>query len=137
MRTGGATRPGAVLGCTLALVLVTGGLCTGCGSSGSGKRTTAGGTTSAAPSATPPEALCTRVVSYWSRKVLDSDTYGDYQTMGLSNGQYDILRDVVDAARALKKRQGAEAADELIGRRAREGCRSWYRTGGPSNGPWQ
>src|SRR5438128_583990 len=108
MKTAGATRPGAVLSRALALVLATGGLCTGCGTSGSGHRTAAESTTSTAPSATPPEELCTRVVSYWSRKVLDSNTYGDYQTMGLSNGQYDILRNVVDAARPVKKHQGAQ-----------------------------
>ncbi|MGY6022323.1 hypothetical protein [Streptomyces spinosirectus] len=136
MRTGGAARPTAVVGCGLALVLVASGACTGCGSPGSGSRTAAR-TASAAPSATAPDVLCARVVTYWSRKVLDSHTYGDYQTMGLSNGQYDILRNVVDAARATKKRQGAAAADQLIVRRARQGCRDWYRTGGPSNGPWQ
>ena len=137
MRTGGAARPTAVAGCGLALVLVASGACAGCGSSDSGSRTAAARTASAAPSATAPEALCARVVTYWSRKVLDSHTYGDYQTMGLSNGQYDILRNVVDAARATKKRQGATAADQLIVRRARQGCQDWYRTGGPSNGPWQ
>jgi hypothetical protein len=135
MRTGGATRPSAVLGCGLALVLVTVELCTGC--AGSGSRT-AEHTATATPSASTTSLtdLCTKVVAHWSRKVLDSHTYGDYQTMGLSNGQYDILRKVVDEARAVRKAQGAEAADELIGRRSREGCRDWYRTGGPSNGPW-
>jgi hypothetical protein len=136
MKTGGATRPAAVLGCGLALVLVTGTACTGCDSSDSGSRAGAGRTASATPSATSPEELCARVVTYWSRKVLDSDTYGDYQTMGLSNGQYEILRDVVDTARITKKRRGAPAADRAIVRGAREGCRDWYRTGGPSNGPW-
>lgn len=127
-------------GLALVLVLVTGALVTGCGESGSAKGTAAKGTaakSTASASPTPPEALCARIVAYWSRKVLDDDTYGDYQSMGLSNGQYEILRDVVDAARAEKKRQGAEAADELIDREAREGCTDWYRTGGPSNGPWQ
>ncbi|MFJ9540716.1 hypothetical protein ACIRPX_26075 [Streptomyces sp. NPDC101225] len=137
MRTGGAARPTTVVGCGPALVLVAGGACAGCGSPDSGSRATAARGVSATPSATTPEALCARVVTYWSRKVLDSHTYGDYQTMGLSNGQYDILRKVVDAARAAKKRQGAAAADELIVRQVRQGCRDWYRTGGPSNGPWQ
>jgi hypothetical protein len=129
---------GLVLGCGLALVLVTGGLCAGCGDSGSASGSAAGRTTSPTPAATTtsPEDLCTRVVAHWSREVLDSHSYGDYQTMGLSNGQYDILREVVDAARVEKKRHGARAADELIGREARAGCRDWYRTGGPSNGPW-
>ncbi|MGW2237299.1 hypothetical protein [Streptomyces sp. NPDC001759] len=138
MRTGGATRPGLALGCGLAVVLVTGGLCAGCGGSGSAGGSAAGRTTSSTPTPaiTSPEDLCTRVVAHWSREVLDSGTYGDYQTMGLSNGQYDILREVVDSARAEKKAHGARAADELIGREARAGCRDWYRTGGPSNGPW-
>lgn len=137
MRTGGASRPAAVAGCWLALVLVTSGACAGCGSPASGRPAAAPRTASAAPSATRSEALCARVVTYWSRKVLDGHTYGDYQTMGLSNGQYDLLRDVVGAARVTRKRQGAAAADRLIVRRARQGCRDWYRTGGPSNGPWQ
>ncbi|MFR0351951.1 hypothetical protein [Streptomyces sediminimaris] len=137
MRTGGTGRPTAVAGGWLALVLAVSGACAGCGAPDSGSRAAAARTASAAPSATPPEALCARVVTYWSRKVLDGHTYGDYQTMGLSNGQYDILRDAVDAARDAKRRRGAAAADRLIVRRARQGCRDWYRTGGPSNGPWQ
>ncbi|GHJ98243.1 hypothetical protein SY2F82_00410 [Streptomyces sp. Y2F8-2] len=80
--------------------------------------------------------MCTRVVAYWSRKVLDTHTYGDYQSMGLSNGQCGILRTVVDAARAEKRLQGPEAARKLIDRQSREGCAAWYRTGGPSKGPW-
>lgn len=77
------------------------------------------------------------MVAHWSREVLDGTTYGDYQSMGLSNGQYEILRDVVDEARAEKGRAGAAAADALIDRRAREGCVAWYRSGGPGEGPWQ
>jgi hypothetical protein len=140
MTTGGAPRPGATaLGLRLGLVLLTGGLATACGNSGPADASSPERTVpaSATASAAPPEELCTRVVAYWSRKVLDSRTYGDYQSMGLSNGQYEILRTVVDTARAEKKRQGTKAADELIDRRAREGCTDWYRTGGPSKGPWQ
>ncbi|MFI1045295.1 hypothetical protein [Streptomyces griseoruber] len=92
---------------------------------------------SASPSTISPEELCTRVVAHWSREVLDSHTYGDYQSMGLSNGQYDILRSVVDAARAERKRQGAEAADALIDREARAGCVDRYRSGGPGEGAWR
>ncbi|WP_329408791.1 hypothetical protein OG802_08820 [Streptomyces sp. NBC_00704] len=91
--------------------------------------------TSAATS-TSPEELCTRIVAHWSRAMLDSDTYGDYQSMGLSNGQYDILRSVVDAARAVRKRQGVAAADKLIDRQAHKGCVDWYRSGGPGENPW-
>jgi ABC-type phosphate transport system substrate-binding protein len=144
METGGAPRPGAALGLGLGLVLLAGGLISGCGESGTQDETTASargtapaGSGSPSPRATPPEDLCTRVVAYWSRKVLDSDTYGDYQSMGLSNGQYEILRKVVDAARPEKKLKGTQAAGELIDRRAREGCEDWYRGGGPTAGPWQ
>ena len=140
MTTGWAPRPGlTTLGFRLGLVLLTGGLATDCGTSGQGDATSTGRSASVSPSprTTPPEELCARVVSYWSRKVLDGTTYGDYQSMGLSNGQYEILRTVVDAAREEKKRQGAEAADKLIDRQVREGCADWYRTGGPSKGPWQ
>ncbi|MDX3261245.1 hypothetical protein AB0N87_05750 [Streptomyces sp. NPDC093228] len=139
MATGGVPRPGVTaLGLALGLALLAGGSVTACDNSGSGGGRSPGRAgVSPSPRTTPAQELCARVVGYWSRKVLDSDTYGDYQTMGLSNGQYEILRSVVDAARAVKRRQGAEAADQLIDRRAHEGCADWYRTGGPSNGPWQ
>lgn len=95
-------------------------------------------TASASPTASAaPEELCTRIVAHWSHVMLDSDTYGDYQSMGLSNGQYDILRTVLDSARAEKKQQGAAAAAKLIDRQAHRGCVDWYRSGGPGEGPWQ
>lgn len=133
MGTGGAFRWEAALG----PVLLIGVLATGCGESGA--RTGSAGPPangSASPAATPPEELCAKVVAYWSRRTLDGDTYGDYQSMGLSNGQYEILREVVDAARAEKKRAGSQAAERLIDRRANEGCARWYREGGPGEGPW-
>lgn len=120
----------------------------GCGGSGSATTAQAGATatgaatstatatTAASAPHTPPEDLCTRLVAHWSHEVLDQNTYGDYQSMGLSNGQYDILIKVVDAARAEKKREGAAAADRLIDRQARSGCVRWYRDGGPGEGPW-
>ncbi|MFE0513576.1 hypothetical protein [Streptomyces sp. NPDC058964] len=92
---------------------------------------------SATASATSDAELCARIVAHWSHRVLDSGTYGDYQSMGLSNGQYEILRQVVDAARAAKRRQGASAADELIDRQARSACAGRYRDGTPDGGPWR
>jgi hypothetical protein len=68
--------------------------------------------------------------------VLDSDTYGDYQSMGLSNGQYEILRDVVDAARVERKRNGPDSAGQLIDRQAHSRCTDRYRDGNPTGGPW-
>lgn len=119
-----------MLGVGVALILLTVG---GCGPSDSA-RTGTTATPSARP--TPPEDLCTRLVTHWAREVLDDTAYGDYQSMGLSNGQYDILREVVDAARAEKRHHGARAADELIDRETRRGCVAWYRDGGPGEGPW-
>ena len=132
---GNGTRPLAGGRAGLGLALLTGVLVTGCTGSGTtggstccsttGASAATGGSTAArgggspSPSATPPEELCAKLVAHWSRETLDGDTYGDYQSMGLSNGQYDILREVVDAARAEKKRAGSAAAERLIDRRAR------------------
>ncbi|MEU6667354.1 hypothetical protein [Streptomyces sp. NPDC046727] len=80
--------------------------------------------------------LCARIVIHWAREVLGGDTYGDYQSMGLSHGQYQILMDVVDAGRAAGRRQGADAADALMARQARRACAERYRHGTPSGGPW-
>ncbi|MEV7339750.1 hypothetical protein [Streptomyces sp. NPDC093544] len=153
MRTAGTPWTRTALGFGIGLTLLTGGLVTACGESGATDGTNNGttdGTTAGAaqtsahpnsptpsPSSTPPEDLCAQLVAHWSREALDQDTYGDYQSMGLSNGQYEILMKVVDAARAEKKRKDTEAAEQLIDRRARELCAERYRDGAPSGGPWQ
>ncbi|MFH8486341.1 hypothetical protein [Streptomyces longisporoflavus] len=94
--------------------------------------------TSPAPATTSPEDLCTALITKWGRQIYDSgeETYGDYQSMGLSNGQYMILRDTLDLARAERERQGAGAGRKLISREARERCEKRYRHGEPSGGPW-
>ncbi|NEA51917.1 hypothetical protein G3I35_38030, partial [Streptomyces sp. SID10815] len=66
------------------------------------------------PRVTSPARLCADVVAHWARETLDDGVYGDYQSMGLSNGQYEILRRIVAAARPVRQRQGDRAADELI-----------------------
>ncbi|MFD3732340.1 hypothetical protein [Streptomyces sp. NPDC058632] len=92
---------------------------------------------SPSPPATAPEDVCVRIVAHWAREVLDGTTYGDYQSMGLSNGQYDILRDAVDAARPVRERRGAAAAHDVIARHVRKACAERYRTGGPDEGAWR
>jgi hypothetical protein len=92
---------------------------------------------SPSPSKTSAADLCTRLVAHWSREVLDGGTYGDYQSMGLSNGEYEILRDVVEAARAVRGRQGDASADKLIDRQAHAACAERYRHGAPTESPWQ
>ncbi len=129
-----------------ALTLVAAVVVVGCGNSGDGAGGSAGAahgaSASAASPASPPPLsgaeLCVSAVGYWAREMLDGgEPYGDYQSMGLSNRQYDILREVVDEARAAKRDQGARAAGELIDRRVRRACADGYRDGGPSRGPWQ
>ncbi|MEU9448359.1 hypothetical protein [Streptomyces sp. NPDC048277] len=115
-------------------------LLTGCGAPAPTPENSASPTaspSSASPSAASAAGLCASIVAHWSREVLDSGTYGDYQSMGLSNGQYEILRDVVDAARAVERSQGAAAADRLIDRRSQAACTARYRNGTPTGGPWQ
>ena len=135
---------------TLTLALLIGVSAAGCGG-GPGDPT--GGSAGTAPGASPPSPsgassgpprplsgaeLCVSAVGYWAREILDGGVpYGDYQSMGLSNRQYDILREVVAAARAAKRQQGERAADELTDRQVRRTCAERYRDGGPSVGPWQ
>lgn len=139
MTSGGAAlRRGAARG----LALSAAELATGCGDRGARGDATAtralGGShsPSASPSVTPPARLCTRIIGYWSRRTPTGDTYGDYQSMGPSDGQYEILREVVDAARAERERADARAADRLIDRRARELCEERHRNGEPTGRPW-
>ncbi|MGW5762376.1 hypothetical protein [Streptomyces tendae] len=126
-----------------ALTLVAAVVVVGCGNSGDGAGGSAGAAHGASASAASPQPLsgaelCVSAVGYWAREMLDGgEPYGDYQSMGLSNRQYDILREVVDEARAAKRDQGARAAGELIDRRVRRACADGYRDGGPSRGPWQ
>ncbi|MFJ4470460.1 hypothetical protein ACIP2X_23705 [Streptomyces sp. NPDC089424] len=129
MAAGRPTRPTA-----LWPALLTGALLTGCAGPASGSPAVP--PAAASPRTTPPAEVCARIITHWSREVLDDGTYGDYQSMGLSNGQYEILRDVVDAARAERRRQGRAAAEQLIGRQARERCAERYRDGIPTAGPW-
>jgi hypothetical protein len=126
-RRGGTLSGATALG--LGLVVLA-----GCGTPATTAR---GSASSASPSATSAARLCATIVAHWSREVLDSGTYGDYQSMGLSNGQYEILRDLVDAARAAKSGQGTAAADRLIERRSRAACTERYRDGAPTGGPWR
>ncbi|MFC8871694.1 hypothetical protein ACFUAC_29285 [Streptomyces sp. NPDC057148] len=134
----------------LALILPAGALATACGNSrttGAPSATAPEATASLPPPASPsasarrslsPTELCTTAVRYWARRDLDGATpYGDYQSMGLSNRQYGILREVVDAAQAAKRARGSEAAQTLIDRQAQARCAEQYRDGGPADGPWQ
>lgn len=96
-------------------------------------------TAAPAPRTTSPGALCARLVTHWAQVVLGGDRQAglDYQAMGLSGGQNDILRAVVAAARAEERAQGPQPARRLISRQAAARCAERYRDGGPAGGPWQ
>ncbi|MEU9557740.1 hypothetical protein [Streptomyces fumanus] len=133
MGRGAAPWPGAgvlVAGLTLAVCAAA----TGCGTPAPG----GGPTPTPAPATTAvrPEQLCERTVAYWARRLLEGDSYGDYQSMGLSNRQYDILRAVLEEARRVNARQGPGRAREPIDRQVRAACARAYRDGGPTAGPW-
>lgn len=80
---------------------------------------------SAAPTAAPtlsPVELCTKAVVYWTNEMLDAgtDTGLDYQSMGLSDSQYRIVRDLY-----AKARDGGP--DGLVEREAPQRCRDSAR----------
>ncbi|MEU9374731.1 hypothetical protein AB0D94_13295 [Streptomyces sp. NPDC048255] len=111
------------------------------GCSPDGTRATATAPATPAPATTSPQDLCTRLITHWSGVLLDAapgeDPVGrDYQAMGLSGGQYDILRAVVAAARTEEQARGRDAGRDLVAREARQRCDERYRNGIPTGGPW-
>lgn len=125
-----------MLGLALPALLCTTG-CTGPDGSAPSPAPTPGTATATATSQPASDAdLCTRLVTYWARRTLADDTYGDYQSMGLSHGQYQILMDVVAAGRSVRQRQGTEAVLRLMDRQAHTACTARYRDGTPGGGPW-
>ncbi|MET9853629.1 hypothetical protein ABZY57_11855, partial [Streptomyces sp. NPDC006450] len=108
------------------------------GCAGDGPRTPPPAT--AAPPA--PQELCTRLITHWAGVILDAGdgkdaVHLDYQSMGLSGGQNDILRAVLADARAERDARGPAAARELTAREAERRCAERYRSGAPTGGPWQ
>lgn len=138
MGRGGTSRGAGAFRAPLPAVLAAAPAVAGCGTAGPGTARDASpaARTSPSPRATSDVDLCVRIVGHWSREVLDGRGYGDHQSMGMSGGQYEILREVVEAARAAR-REGARDVGRVTGRQAREGCVAWYRSGGPGEGPWR
>ncbi|MFG3321868.1 hypothetical protein ACGF3J_27810 [Streptomyces sp. NPDC048171] len=138
MGRGEAPWPGVaarrlLLGALLAVTAVTTAAC-----GDSGDQEAGSGTRSARTQPPSPVQACVGAVGYWARHWLaGGEPYGDYQSMGLSNRQYGILREVVAAARVTQRDQGDRAARELIDRQVREACEERYAGGGPSKGPWR
>ncbi|MZD57286.1 hypothetical protein [Streptomyces sp. SID5606] len=96
------------------------------------------GTGGASPEPPSPGEACVSGVVHWARALLDgAEPYGDHQSMGLSNRQYDILREVVAAARDAVRVQGDRHARELTDRQVREACEKEYADGTPDEGGWR
>ncbi|MFE1410792.1 hypothetical protein ACIGFK_09585 [Streptomyces sp. NPDC085524] len=94
-----------------------------------------------APHTTSPQELCTTLITHWAGVVLDAgqdrDAVGlDYQAMGLSGDQNEILRAVLDGARTEQRTRGPAAAREFTAREAARRCAGHYRSGTPTGGPW-
>ncbi|WP_328298060.1 hypothetical protein OG389_09720 [Streptomyces sp. NBC_00435] len=94
------------------------------------------------PPPMPPEQVCTLLITQWAGRILDAGEGDDavrldYQSMGLSGGQNDILRAVVADARAEQRAKGPAAAHELTAREVGRRCAERYRSGAPTDGPWQ
>ncbi|MER5777311.1 hypothetical protein ABT144_24050 [Streptomyces sp. NPDC002039] len=93
------------------------------------------------PAGTPPQRLCADLITHWAGVLLDAgdgrDAVGlDYQAMGLSGDQYEILRAVLDGARAARRDEGAPAARAIGAREAERRCAERHRSGTPTDGPW-
>ncbi|MEV6781655.1 hypothetical protein [Streptomyces sp. NPDC051098] len=132
MRLGSPPRGGVVL-CTCALLAATAACAGGSAAPGGGP------SPSPSPRTTSPQELCEKLITHWSRVVLDGGDRAelDYQAMGLSGGQNEILLAVVAAARTEQRSRGPSAASALIDRQARSRCTERYRGGSPTGGPWQ
>ncbi|MFI5856951.1 hypothetical protein [Streptomyces parvulus] len=137
MGRGQALWPGAARRLLLsALPAVTAVTVAACGNSVD--QVAGSGTGATTPKPPAPEEACVSGVGHWARALLDgAEPYGDYQSMGLSNRQYDILREVVAAAREAARDQGTRRARELMARQVREACEKEYADGGPREGAWR
>ncbi|MFE2247420.1 hypothetical protein [Streptomyces lavendulae] len=95
-----------------------------------------------APRTTTPQELCASLIVHWADITLDGAdgrdaVHLDYQSMGLSGDQYEILRAVLDEARAVRLTDGPEAAHALTAREAGRRCAERHRQGTPTGGPWR
>lgn len=92
------------------------------------------------PAPAPPEQVCTQLITHWAGRILDAGdddaVHLDYQSMGLSGGQNEILLAVLADARAEQRAKGPAAAHELSAREAQRRCAERYRSGTPTDGPW-
>ncbi|MGW1775756.1 hypothetical protein [Streptomyces sp. NPDC002104] len=141
MGSGPAPRRALAAAATTALLAAAPLGCAG-GTPGTTARPSAPPAPRASPAPQAPQDVCTRLITHWAGVILDAgegrDAVAlDYQSMGLSGGQNDILRAVLADARTERDAKGPAAARELTAREAGRRCADRYRSGGPTDGPWQ
>jgi hypothetical protein len=125
--------PGRALAITVALLAVPAPpVLAGCGGSGERERAAASSAPASPARTLSPVELCTQAVVYWTGEMLDagSDTGLDYQSMGLSDSQYRIVRDLYAEAR---KGGGKKLVEREAPRRCRDSARA-ERTESPRGG---
>ena len=99
------------------------------------------GSPAPSPTATRVDLVeeCASSVAYWVRFLVTpgSDMGLDYQEMGLSGGENDIVRVLLPAAGNTAKRQGLPAAQAYALQQARPRCRSYLArlAASPSSAP--
>ncbi|WP_449478756.1 hypothetical protein [Streptomyces abikoensis] len=78
------------------------------------------------PSPASPVQLCTTLISYWAEQDLTGGKWAglDWEQKGLSNEQYALYGDIVQAARDEQRRHGTDAALALIRRQSAQRCRA-------------
>lgn len=107
-------------------------LCSACAACATQSRSAA---PSPAASRVDPVEECASSVAYWVRYLITpgSDTGLDYQEMGLSGGENDIVRALVPAAGTTAKAQGLPAAQVYALQQARPRCRAYLARIGASH----
>ena len=89
------------------------------------------------PTRSSPSAaeVCTNQVRYWSRTLLTEGAYqgGDYQHMGLSDAQNEVLRGVMAEAAPMAAAQGVDVAVAFATEQAGPRCEAAYADGGPTS----
>jgi len=112
----------------MAAGLLVGLVLAGCGGGAAQGRDEAAAT----PSKTPKTRVqsCVESVDYWATEILKAfrDPGYDYQHMGLSDAQYQMVREIVAMAKPVKERDGLPAALALVDREAQRRCQERYAT---------
>ncbi|MFF7020451.1 hypothetical protein ACFY97_05470 [Streptomyces klenkii] len=106
-------------GRTACASLLTATLLSGCGGS-------AAGPAPQSPEPASPVQLCTKLISYWAEQDLTGGKWAglDWEQKGLSNEQYELYSDIVQAARAEQRQHGTDAALTWLRRRSAERCKA-------------